>query len=124
MAEECPGCGRKTAVTFTSKGKDSVDMVRIKCPACGYNKVVTNTPDPPPKVPCFVATVAFEDAFHPSVCRLRRFRDEFLRTRLWGRAFIAIYYKCGPVLARFVASRPLLKQLIRNWLEWFIARLP
>lgn len=120
MAEECPGCGRKIAVSFTSEGSNGVERVRIKCPVCGYNKVVTNTPD----VPCFVATVVFEDAYHPSVCRLRRFRDEFLRARLWGRAFIAIYYQCGPTLARLVASRPALKQLIRTWLVRIIARLP
>jgi Ca2+-binding RTX toxin-like protein len=57
---------------------------------------------------CFVATAAFDDPRHPDVVRLRKFRDEWLVHRAWGKAFVAFYWKVGPVLARHVRGRPLL----------------
>lgn len=120
MAEECPRCKRRIAAEFKSEDRYGVQQVRIKCAECGYNKVVTNTPD----TPCFVATAVFEDPLHPQVCHLRRFRDDYLSTRLWGRAFIVSYYRIGPVLARVVAPRPWLKRPLRVLLAWATKRLP
>lgn len=42
---------------------------------------------------CFVATVTFEDEFHPTVMTLRQFRDRKLKKSPQGRAFVAFYYK-------------------------------
>lgn len=48
---------------------------------------------------CFVATACCGDPGHPTVRALQRFRDEYLRWHPAGRAFIAWYYRHGPVLA-------------------------
>lgn len=48
---------------------------------------------------CFVATATYQDAMHPDVVLLRDFRDKFLRKSVFGRIFIAFYYKVGPYLA-------------------------
>jgi hypothetical protein len=49
---------------------------------------------------CFVATAAYQDPLHPDVVFLRKFRDEFLVKRSWGRTFIHLYWLIGPSLAR------------------------
>lgn len=51
---------------------------------------------------CFVVTATMGDFNHPDVVYLRRFRDEWLRKRMVGRAFIAAYYRVGPLLASLI----------------------
>jgi hypothetical protein len=53
---------------------------------------------------CFVATASFRCSEHPDVVYLRRFRDKFLKRYILGRAFIAIYWKIGPILAKPVSK--------------------
>ena len=55
---------------------------------------------------CFVATAAYADPWHPDVKYLRAFRDQWLVHRAWGRAFIAAYWRVGPVLADHVRRNP------------------
>ena len=54
--------------------------------------------------PCFVATAAAGDPFHPSVIILRRYRDERLRRTAFGRLFIRCYELIGPHLAQLLAT--------------------
>lgn len=55
---------------------------------------------------CFVATAAYGDPSHPDVVFLRAFRDQWLVHRVWGRAFIAFYWRVGPKIAGSVRRRP------------------
>ena len=56
-------------------------------------------------VGCFVATAVYGDYDAPQVLSLRRFRDRTLARSAPGRAFIALYYRAGPVLAKFMRSK-------------------
>jgi len=67
--------------------------------------------------PCFVATAAHGSPEAPEVLTLRRYRDEVLRAHAPGRAFIAAYYRLGPLGARFLHDRPRLKRATRAALE-------
>lgn len=51
---------------------------------------------------CFVATAAYGDRMHPDVVTLRRYRDRVLVKYPTGRAFIRLYWRVGPVLAKRV----------------------
>lgn len=66
---------------------------------------------------CFVATAAYADPFHPDVKRLRKFRDEWLVLRPWGRIAVDIYWKVGPVAARHVGPRPMLAKAVKATLS-------
>lgn len=66
----------------------------------------------PPKAACFVATVVFRDADHPTVSTLRRWRDTTLARHRAGRLFIRGYALTGPSLARVVTRVP----CSRRWL--------
>ena len=51
---------------------------------------------------CFVATAIYGDPRHPDLVVLRGYRDEVLRSSLFGRAFIYCYYIVGPGLSLLV----------------------
>lgn len=74
-----------------------------------------------PKGPCFVATAVYQDADHPQVNALRRWRDGTLRRSVAGRLFIRWYYRVGPALARgverFPGSRRVLRRVLGAVLE-------
>jgi hypothetical protein len=72
---------------------------------------------------CFVATAAFGDPNHPDVAFLQRFRDKVLSHHKLGRDFIAIYQRFGPVLARFVMNRRMLRRASRSAIAMIVAGL-
>jgi hypothetical protein len=94
--------GRTTRQTVTTEVNTGAGKMRIESKAGAT---------------CFVATAAYNDADHPDVVFLRRFRDEILAKRLDGRLFIAAYWKVGPVLAIPVRRYTPLGRLARRWLS-------
>lgn len=66
---------------------------------------------------CFIATAAFEYPGAPEVQILRRFRDQQLKTRSWGRKFVYFYYKISPSIAAVIDKSPLLKKIFRFLLK-------
>ncbi|MDE2299666.1 MAG: hypothetical protein KGK18_16055 [Burkholderiales bacterium] len=64
-----------------------------------------------PRGRCFVATCVFGDAWQTRV--LRRFRDEVLRSRPWGRWLIRRYYLAGPGLCVVLRRWPVLQGTAR-----------
>ncbi len=65
---------------------------------------------------CFIATAAYGSYLHPQVQLLRQFRDNQLLTNAPGRAFVALYYRCSPPLADFIARHPVLRSVTRTLL--------
>lgn len=55
---------------------------------------------------CFIATAGYGSYTHPHVKVLRAWRDAFLAPTETGRAFIAWYYRAGPMLADRVTALP------------------
>lgn len=53
---------------------------------------------------CYIATCVYGSYDRPEVWVLRRFRDEYLGRRAWGRVFIRMYYKTSPWVVRRVGS--------------------
>ena len=62
---------------------------------------------------CFIATAAFGFYSAPQVQVLRDFRDRYLLTNAPGRAFVAWYYRYGPIGAHFINLHPWLKAPVR-----------
>ncbi len=83
------------------------------------SEIVTDYPEPVVPYPnlknegCFIATAAFGHYSAPQVQALRAFRDRYLKTNSWGRAFVSWYYKTSPALAGFINGHPALKPLVR-----------
>ncbi len=58
---------------------------------------------------CFIATAAFGTYLHPYVKTLQAFRDVYLLTSAPGRSFVAWYYRVSPPIARWIETRPAMK---------------
>ena len=58
---------------------------------------------------CFIATAAFGSYLDPHVAVLRSFRDSFLLTNRFGKAFVAWYYATSPPYADAIRQNGLIK---------------
>lgn len=62
---------------------------------------------------CFIATAVYEDEAHPSLGILRTYRDEVLLASRPGQAFVAMYYRLSPFVARHLTA-PLARDAVRT----------
>lgn len=70
---------------------------------------------------CFIATAAYGSAEASDVKDLRAFRDRYLQTNFFGRAFVSVYYKLSPRFADAIRPHPTLRALVRNGLVPYVA---
>lgn len=64
--------------------------------------------------PCFLASAVFEaEPYSWELYVLRRYRDEVLKTKPWGRKFVFYYYRYSPALAGRIRSSQWKKKLLR-----------
>lgn len=55
---------------------------------------------------CYIATAVYGSYDCPEVWTLRRFRDQYLQTRILGRLFVRVYYAISPrIVQRFKNNR-------------------
>jgi hypothetical protein len=62
---------------------------------------------------CFIATAAYGTALAPELDTLRAYRDQVLRRRAAGRAFVAAYYRLAPRPAAALARHDRLRAGVR-----------
>ncbi len=77
-----------------------------------YPEPIVANPDLP-STGCFIATAAYGYYSSEEVQALRLFRDRYLMTNSFGRAFVAWYYLVSPKIAAHINSHPGLKPLVR-----------
>ena len=72
---------------------------------------------------CYIATCVYGSYDTPELWTLRRFRDDYLGTRLWGRAFIRTYYALSPKLVALFGKADWFRSFWRGKLDRFTAKL-
>lgn len=72
---------------------------------------------------CYIATAVYGSYTCPQVVALRRYRDDYLAKRCWGRIFIKFYYAVSPTLAKCISPASKLGKSIRAYLDRKIKRL-
>jgi hypothetical protein len=104
-----------------------VRSLTVGAPQAGPDSnTITAFPEPIAALPnlpnsgCFIATAAFGYYSAPQVQILRDFRDRYLLTNRAGRAFVAWYYRYGPIGAEFINAHPWTKPAVRIALLPFI----
>lgn len=72
---------------------------------------------------CYVATCVYGSYDAPQVWTLRRFRDQYLDDRFWGRAFIRMYYAVSPTLVHLFGETAWFRRFWRSRLDTLVGRL-
>lgn len=75
------------------------------------------------KFGCYIATAVYGSYSAPQVYTLRKFRDRVLMEHAWGRTFVKVYYRVGPVLAKSIGKCKVLNAGIRRLLDSVAASL-
>ncbi|USI27903.1 CFI-box-CTERM domain-containing protein [Alteromonas macleodii] len=71
---------------------------------------------------CFIATAIYgENAAETN--SLRRWRDNFLLKRVWGRLFVRIYYLVSPKIVGILESSPILKRRTKMLIDKIVKRI-
>lgn len=69
---------------------------------------------------CYIATMAYGDYDHPQVLVLRKFRDNYLDNREWGKRFIKFYYAHSPNWVERLKNHSTINSIIRKCLNTFV----
>ena len=69
---------------------------------------------------CYIATMVYGNYDHPQVLVLRWFRDNVLKSNLFGRMFISTYYAISPKLVNLLKNKKHINQIIRKLLDYFV----
>lgn len=72
---------------------------------------------------CYIATAVYGSYDCPEVWTLRRFRDDWLSSRILGRLFVKIYYKISPAIVKIFGKRKLFNLFWRSILDKFTSFL-
>lgn len=75
------------------------------------------------KCGCYIATCVYGSYDCPQVWLLRRFRDQALGRRLWGRVFIRFYYMVSPALVAAFGHRGWFRGVCKLFLDHLTSRL-
>jgi len=81
------------------------------------NSVRNGSMDTGKKSGCYIATAVYGSYNCPEVFALRRYRDDYLAKRAWGKAFIRVYYAISPTLAKCIKPDSALGKKIRSYLD-------
>ena len=72
---------------------------------------------------CYVATCIYGSYNAKEVWVLRRFRDEYLKKSLLGRAFIKTYYFISPKIIKLFGENKLFRKINNKLLDSFVHKL-
>lgn len=72
---------------------------------------------------CYIATCVYGSYDCPEVWTLRRFRDNVLKSSLFGRLFIKVYYSTSPSLVSLLGNKRLFQLFWKNTLDRLVHHL-
>lgn len=113
----CPHCGKMTNVNVLESGAffggtytttpcaHCKSRIHVNVNSQGKVKSITSG--------CFIATAVYGCTSVSQVRVLQEFRDLVLARSGAGRSAIKVYYRYSPPAARFIASRPVLRKIMR-----------
>ena len=72
---------------------------------------------------CYIATSVYGTYNCPQVWTLRRFRDDVLDKKCWGKRFIDVYYSVSPVLVKWFGKKIWIQKTWRKILDSIVKKL-
>ena len=76
-----------------------------------------------PKIGCYTATCVYKSYDCPEVWALRRYRDNYLDNRWWGRLFIKFYYAVGPIAVKLFGKMKWFNKIVKSILDKKVKKL-
>jgi hypothetical protein len=67
--------------------------------------------------PCFIATAVYGTLLINQIFHLRKWRDEKLHNKNYGRFLINVYYKISPPISKYISKTYLRKKIVRIFLK-------
>lgn len=77
----------------------------------------------PIKEGCYIATCVYGSYNSPEVWTLRRYRDEYLKSKLFGRIFIKIYYAISPTIVKLFHNCKWFHKINKKYLDKKVIKL-
>ena len=75
------------------------------------------------KAGCYIATCVYQSYDCPEVWCLRRYRDQYLSNRVFGRLFIKFYYATSPTLVKWFGKTKWFNKMFRPFLDKKVNKL-
>lgn len=72
---------------------------------------------------CYIATAVYGSYYCDEVLALRRYRDDYLAKKSWGRLFIKIYYAISPSLAAHIDQNSFVGRKIKTFLDKKVSKI-
>ena len=72
---------------------------------------------------CYIATAVYGSYDNPSVCVLRRFRDNNLSTNIIGKKFVKTYYIISPYLIKFFGGNIFFLYISKKILDLLVTKI-
>lgn len=88
-----------------------------------YNRFIKQFKQDTKSEGCYIATAIYGDYNSPEVITLRRFRDQYLLERSWGKCFVSFYYKYSPAVVKKMKNKATLNLIIKYALDYFVIKI-
>lgn len=72
---------------------------------------------------CYIATMVYKDGYAPEVVLLRKYRDEELKHRFFGKLFVFYYYKTSPTFVYLTKNIGIVNKAIKWVLDRYVRYL-
>ena len=105
---------------FSGKDKNG-NPTQNSSSSSGYSTSTSNTTSS--KSGCYVATAVYGSYDCPEVWTLRRYRDEVLLKKWYGRLFVKIYYAISPSFVKLFGDKAWFNNLFRFKLDNMVKKL-
>lgn len=115
--------GAKLSDDTVAKYRNVLSMIKQGLPAEMQNVIADEKISNPSSGPCYVATAIYGSYNCPEVWTLRRFRDNTLDEKWYGRAFIKTYYAISPTLVKWFGETQWFKKMWRKPLDRMVSSL-
>lgn len=86
-------------------------------------KTYSSSSKPKTNSGCYIATAVYGSYDCPEVWTLRRYRDNVLDNKWYGRAFIRTYYSISPILVKWIGKADWFRNLFCGPLNKLVAKL-
>jgi ribosomal protein L7/L12/predicted RNA-binding Zn-ribbon protein involved in translation (DUF1610 family) len=107
------------------ESKDFIDSYNIGTPLIESNKIIDDilSKKDVSKEGCYIATAVYGSYDCPEVLTLRRFRDDSLRSTVFGKLLVRVYYVISPVISKHFSRIDIIQHLSKKILDALVGRL-